>query len=141
MTRFLITLKTTYRSEILFAYKKKKGKKTWNLAALPMEVETRKRRNLNLAKWSVRRTSNPRIAMPTSPALITSLPLAGNFCWSGVSSSTPQPRLLIGQLFSLFSSIRIVFRPFFSVHSLFLVILNLSPVRFAVCGKRDSKPL
>lgn len=140
MTRFLITLKTTYRSEILFAYKKKKGKKTWNLAALPMEVETRKRRNLNLAKWSVRRTSNPRIAMP-SPALITSLPLAGNFCWSGVSSSTPQPRLLIGQLFSLFLSIRIVFRPFFSVHSLFLVILNLSPVRFAVCGKRDSKPL
>ena len=44
--------------------------------------------------------------------------------------------------FTLFSSIRIiVFRPFFSVHSLFLVILNLSPVRFAVCRKRDSKPL
>ena len=52
MTRFLITLKTTYRNEILFAYKKKKGKKTWNLAALPMEVGTRKRRNLILAEWS-----------------------------------------------------------------------------------------
>ena len=43
--------------------------------------------------------------------------------------------------FTLSSSIRIVFRPFFSVHSLFLVIINLSPVRFAVCRKRDSKPL
>jgi len=51
MTRFLIMLKTTYRNEILFAYKKKERKKTWNLAALPMEVETRKRRNLNLAEF------------------------------------------------------------------------------------------
>ena len=42
--------------------------------------------------------------------------------------------------FTLSSSIRIVFRPFL-FHSLFLVIINLSPVRFAVCRKRDSKPL